>query len=186
MLAALMVCGFGFMSCVKKELKPVKPLIKNPDRHYYPVNQGEILAVTYEIENPTNDPLVIKEIQTSCGCLIPRDELPIMILPKHTGYIKIGYESLKNSGHVENQIYLYGNFTDSTYRQLNFDTHVVPPSDYSRDYEELYHEKIERSGSMADYVDGNTSEKGYYTDHAGDPRENRRKEIQKRADSFAF
>lgn len=178
--------GSVFMSCHQKELKPVDVKIKNPDRHYYPVNQGEILSVTYEIENPSDEPLVIKEIQTSCGCLIPRDALPIMILPKKTGFIKIGYESIKNSGHVENQIYLYGNFTDSAYRQLNFDTHVVPPSDYSRDYEELYHEKLNRKSALEDFVDGNASEKGYYTDHEGDGRENNRQEIQKKLDSHAF
>lgn len=185
-LMGVFFAGSFMTSCRDKELKPVDAIIKNPNRHYYPVNQGEILSVIYEIENPSDETLVIREIQTSCGCLIPRDNLPIMILPNQTGYVKIGYESIKNSGHVENQIYLYGNFTDSTYRQLNFDTHVVPPSDYSRDYEELYAEKLERSNTLKDFVDGSTSEKGYYTDHVGDPRENNRREMQKKADSFAF
>lgn len=173
-------------ACQRKDLKPVDVIIVDPDRHYYPVVQGETLKLTYDIENPSENTLVIQEIQTSCGCLIPRDELPLMILPKTTGHLRMGYETIKNTGHVKHQIYLYGNFTDSIYRQLNFDTHVVPPADYTRDYEQLYLESQTKSGSIRQLVDGTASEKGYYTSRDGDTRENRRKELQDKTDALAF
>lgn len=179
------ILAMGFVACKEKELKPAEVLITDPDRHYYPVIQGELLPIVYEIENTSKEPLVIQEIQTSCGCIVPTDELPIMVLPNKRGFIRLGYNSNKNTGHVEHQIYLYGNFTDSLYRMLKFDTNVVPPADYTRDYEVLWHEEMERGGfSLRDLVDGSAAEKGYYTDEVGDPRENKRKQRQEKADEL--
>lgn len=185
-LCAMALLIFG--ACKEKELKPAEVVITDPDRHYYPVIQGEMLQIDYEIENISDEPLVIKEIQTSCGCLVPYDELPIMVLPNRTNRVKLAYNTIKNMGHVEHQIYLYGNFTDSIYRQLNFDTNVVPAADYLRDYEELWqvHEDKYGGTSIKDLVDGASNDKGYYTDQKGDIRENTRRERQEKADEFAW
>lgn len=172
-------------SCKEKQLNEVDVVIEDPHRHYYPVIQGETLPVHYDIENVSDEPLVIQEIQTSCGCLVPFDDLPIVVLPGKTGRVRLGYNSIKNTGFVEHQVYLYGNFTDSVYRELKFDTHVVPPADYTRDYEELWHEQTQRGDrTLKDLVDGDSSNKGYYTDDHGDTRENRRRERQRKADEI--
>lgn len=184
-ILTMMAVAVAFSSCRDKRLKEADVVIQDVDRHYYPVIQGEILPINYEIENISDVPLVVQEIQTSCGCLVPFDDLPIMVLPNKKNTIRLGYNSIKNTGHVEHQIYLYGNFTDSLYRMLTFDTNVVPPADYTRDYEVLYHEQAER-GKMGftDLVDGNSVEKGYYTDTEGDRRENTRKERQEAVDEL--
>ncbi|MCH5215057.1 MAG: DUF1573 domain-containing protein [Muribaculaceae bacterium] len=180
--AALFIILAG---CKDKELRPAEVIIEDPYRHYYPVIQGETLPVVYEIENISEEPLVIQEVQTSCGCLIPADDLPIVVLPGKKGRIRLGYNSIKNTGEVQHQVYLYGNFTDSLYRELSFDTHVVPPADYTRDYEDLWREQQQRGDqTIRDLVDGNADNKGYYTDDHGDPRENLRRERQKKADEL--
>lgn len=174
-----------FPSCKEKNLKEADVAIQDVDRHYYPVIQGEILPINYEIENISDIPLVIQEIQTSCGCLVPFDDLPIMVLPNKKNTIRLGYNSIKNTGFVEHQVYLYGNFKDSTYRLLTFDTNVVPPADYTRDYEVLFHEQAQGGPlKVEDLVDGNSADKGYYTDEEGDIRENTRQERQKKADQI--
>ena len=174
--------------CKEKQLKPAEVFITDPDRHYYPVIQGEILKVEYEIENIGDETLVIKEIQTSCGCLVPYDDLPILVLPNRKNRVRLAFNTIKNMGYVEHQVYLYGNFTDSVYRQLNFDTNVVPASDYIRDYEELWQTQEDKYGgtSIKDLVDGNSSDKGYYTDQKNDPRENTRRHRQEKADEFVW
>lgn len=182
-MKSLLVCIslfilIGIIAC-ERELKPVNVEITDPKRHYYPVIQGELLGVTYDIENLSEDPLFIQEIQTTCGCVSPLDELPIVILPKQTGKIHFTYNSTKNTGNVEHFAWLYGNFADSTWRELQFDTNVVPPVDYTPDYEELYHQVATRSPNMRDLVDGKSTEKGYYTDEDVDPREKNREEFQK-------
>ena len=179
----LFLCVFAliFGAC-KRKLEPAEVEIIDPYRHYYPVIQGELLGVTYDIENTSEHPLFIQELQTTCGCLFSQDELPIVILPKQTGKLHLQYNSTKNTGYVEHFVWLYGNFTDSLYRELRFDTNVVPPRDYTRDYEELYHDVLTKNESMKDLVDGNSTDKGYYTDAGLDPREENRKEVQNKVD----
>ena len=180
---AFLILCFCFFSCEKK-LKPVEVEITDPYRHYYPVIQGELLGITYDIENTSDHPLFIQEIQTTCGCMFSEDKLPIVILPNQTGKVHFTYNSTKNTGFVEHFAWLYGNFTDSLYREVKFDTNVVPPSDYTRDYEELYHQVMTKSPDLKDLVDGKSTEKGYYTDSGGDPRETNRQETQKRVDDL--
>lgn len=168
----------------EKKLKPVQVVITDPKRHYYPVIQGELLGITYDIKNNSDHPLFIQEIQTTCGCMFSEDKLPIVILPKQTGKVHFSYNSTKNTGYVEHYAWLYGNFADSLHRELQFDTNVVPPSDYTRDYEELYHQVLTRSSDLKDLVDGKSTDKGYYTDEGGDPRENNRQETQKAIDDL--
>lgn len=173
-------------SCFKKELEPVEVTITDPIRHYYPVIQGEILGITYEIKNESDNTLVIQEVQTTCGCIIPTDDLPLMILPKRVGYLRLAYNTIKNSGYVTHYAWLYGNFTDSIWRELKFETNVVPSADYVRDYEQLWHEQTTKTGSMRDLVDGESSEKGYYTPDGTDPRAKQIEERQRELDRRAF
>ena len=162
----------------KRELKPVDVEITDPKRHYYPVIQGELLGITYDIENVSKEPLFIREIQTTCGCMFTSDKLPIVILPNQTGKVHFTYNSTKNTGYVEHFAWLYGNFADSTWRELQFDTNVVPPVDYTPDYEELYHQVESGSPDMKDLVDGKATEKGYYTDEGLDPWTENREETE--------
>lgn len=177
---------FTLFTACEKKLDPAVVEIIDPIRHYYPVVQGEMLGVTYEIENTSDNALFIQEVQTTCGCVVPSSDLPIVVLPKRRGYLRLSFNSIKNTGYVCHYVWCYGNFADSTWRELQFDTNVVPSADYIRDYEQLWQEKATHTGSMANLVDGDSSEKGYYTDDGVDPRERNRQNIQDAADDLAF
>lgn len=174
------------LTACQKKLKPVEVEITDPVRHYYPVIQGEMLAVTYEIENVSGHPLFIREVQTSCGCLIPRDDLPLVILPKRTGKLRLFFDTIKNSGFVSHYVWCYGNFADSTWRELRFTTNVVPSADYVHDYEELFQNRESESWTFKDLVDGRSADKGYYIDDGTDPRAEELRKAQEAADRLAF
>lgn len=165
------------VACERK-LELVDVEITDPKRHYYPVIQGELLGITYDIENISDHPLFIQEVQTTCGCMVIADELPIVIPANKTAKLHFTYNSTKNTGFVEHFAWLYGNFTDSAYRELQFDTNVVPPVDYTRDYEELFRMVETRNPDIKDLVDGKATEKGYYTDEGIDPRKQNLEETQ--------
>ena len=76
----VLLCTFVlcFVSC-DKQLKPASVIVVDPIRHYYPVIQGEMMDLSYEIENTSDNPLFIQELQTTCGCIVSRDELPIVV-----------------------------------------------------------------------------------------------------------
>jgi len=178
------VLSLLFFAACEKRLKPATVIIVDPVRHYYPVVQGEIMRVSYAIENVSENPLFIREVQTSCGCLTQNNELPIVILPHKQGYINVDFNTIKNTGYAQHFIYLYGNFKDSSLVELQFDTNIVPPGNTSPDYEELWQEQT--GTTIKDAVDGTSGEKGYYVDPGIDTRQKSRQETQRKVDSRAF
>lgn len=158
LIAALAL--FTVCSC-NKRLKPATILVVDPVRHYYPVIQGDMMEISYKLENTSSNPLFIHEIQTTCGCIVPRVELPLVVLPHKVGFVKVTFNTIKNTGYVDHFIYCYGNFQDTTCIELEFDTNVVPRADYIRDYEQLWHEQAVQQKTP---TDGMESQKGYYTD----------------------
>lgn len=137
--------------------------VVDPIRHYYPIIQGQELDIIYEIKNIGNVPLQITEIQPSCGCIIV-DDVKKLIESGESLFLRMSYNSNKNIGLVNHQIYVYGNISGVKKPlplELNFDVHVVPDALYTRDYEELYKEDIEKR-TIEESVDGDGKGKGYY------------------------
>ena len=174
------------LTACEKQLEPGGLVVTDPVRHYYPVVQGEPLTITFEMEDTTDRPIFIQEVQTSCGCIVPRETLPITILPHKRASLHLTFNTIKNSGYVHHYIYCYGNFADTTAIILEFDTNIVPSADYVRDYEELWNEQIRSGHSLKKAVDGTSAQKGYYTDEHESPRTRRNRNIQKKIDEHAF
>lgn len=167
-LVTLLLAALAALSACKKQLHPVSVIVVDPIRHYYPVIQGELMGVSYEVENISEHPLFIQEVQTSCGCLVPRDELPIVILPHKSGFVHLEFNTIKNTGYAHHYVYCYGNFADSSCVEMQFDTNVVPSADYNHDYEELWHRQHEDGQALRDYINGRTQLKAYYTEDPGE------------------
>lgn len=148
-------------SC-SKSVEPAKVKVKDPVRHYYPILTSQELTVKYEIENVSENPFVIHEVLACCGCTVDEDRSAKIILPGKTGAIVLHYNSDKNVGRVEQKIRVYGNVKPNGMLLLQYDVNVVPGADYTRDYEQLYKERMDRENSVEELVNGTASQKGYY------------------------
>lgn len=133
---------FPLLSACRQELKPTSVSVVDPHRHYYPVLMGEKVTLDYEIINTGENPLVISEIQSTCGCIAADEERKIIPAGKK-GTLRFQYDSSKNLGYVKHEILLYGNFDSTHIYRLTFDLHVVPHADYTRDYEQMYERDYE-------------------------------------------
>ncbi len=163
---AACVCGLACMATLgscRKNIGMTTVHVPDSVRHYYPILTGEILNLSFLLENTGDQPLIIRDIQTSCGCIVPELDTH-MLLPGKQVRLLFKYESAKNIGYVEHTIRIYGNIKPNGVYKLKFDTNVVTHADYTRDYEELYKEEVERSNIIRGLVDGDESEKGYWTD----------------------
>lgn len=158
----LAVAAAALSSC-RKNIGMTTVAVADSVRHYYPVMTGEILNLSYELENTGDQPLIIRDIQTSCGCIVPELDTR-MLLPGKKVRLLFKYNSAKNIGYVDHTIRIFGNIKPTGICKLKFDINVVPNADYTRDYEELYKEAVERSNIIRGLVDGDESEKGYWTD----------------------
>ncbi len=152
----------GIVACSGK-VDPTTIEIEDPVRHYYPILYGDELRVTYQVKNTGKNPLVISEIQTSCGC-IAYDESKRIIPPGAKEELSFRYDSFKNLGYVKHQIRLYGNFDSQSMMLLEFDVNVVPPSDYTRDYEEVYQGRNHGKAKQIHSSDEAQSRNNYYVD----------------------
>ena len=139
--------------------------IKDPVRHYYPILRGQELVIIGKLTNTGSIPLVIEDVQPSCGCIVTDFKGRMMIPPGQFMFVTIRYDSKKNVGKVEHAVRFWGNILPDGMAQLRFDVNVVPDASYHHDYEELYENSLSAS-ELRDLVTGTGSETGlgYYTD----------------------
>lgn len=161
LLLALLCCTM--LTGCKKRIGMTTVEVPDSVRHYYPVIAGQELNLSYELTNTGDQPLIIRDIQPSCGCIVSMPESR-MLLPEKTLRLKFVYQSAKNIGYVQHVIRIYCNVPPNGIVKLVFDTNVVPHADYTRDYEELYKEAVERNELLRGKVDGEVNEQGYYVD----------------------
>lgn len=169
-LLILSLAVLSLLSSCRKEVGPTTVQVEDSIRHYYPVSMGDKLNIGYTIYNTGKEPFVITDIQPSCGCIVEGEENERIILPGKSLMIHFQFDSNKNIGYVHHTIRVYGNVKPRGVVSLIFDVNVVPPSDNTPDYEELYkrRKEEERASGIEEKVNGSYSERGYYTDDASE------------------
>ena len=139
--------------------------IKDPVRHYYPILQGQELSVMVKIYNTGKVPLVVKDIQPSCGCIILESDHEMVVPPESSMMVTLRYDSRKNVGKVEHAIRFWGNISPSGMAEMRFDVNVVPDASYHHDYEEMYDKEKSDRLLKKFYEDSETDNAlGYYVD----------------------
>ena len=162
LLTACSLLGLG--GCRKKVL-PVTVHVPDSIRHYYPIVAGDQLEFSYMLYNTGNSPLIIDDVQPSCGCISHKMNARI-IPPGDTLKLSFTFDSSKNVGYVRHAIRLFGNILPKGIATLIFDVNIVPPSDHYSDYEEYYKQERAAKAGVEDLVDGTNGQKGYYVDPA--------------------
>lgn len=144
-----------------EDVARTKMEIEDPERHYYPILRDSKLSVAYKFYNRGAQPLIIYEVQASCGC-IEIDYPKGAIGQDDFGFITLDYDSAKNIGYVEFFITIVANTEKDVFTTVKFDLNVVTSPHYTRDYEEIYLER--RKQQLAGEVDGDLTQQGYYVD----------------------
>lgn len=163
-LVYFLFSAFFILGGCKKQIQPTTIEVKDPDRHYFPILQGQELNIVFQLTNTGTNPLFVKEIQPSCGCIVVNKNSCKIVPPGEKEYLHMIYNSTKNVGLVSHSIRMYGNIVPSGMLELKFDVNVVPDADYTRDYEELFRQYNIKNGIVTEFVDGEESERGYYTE----------------------
>ena len=98
----ILFIGFLSLSTFAQEFK-----FETETIDYGKINQGADGERTFVFTNVGNKPLIIKNIQSSCGCTIPqKSEKPI--LPGQKGKIKVSYDT-KRVGGFSKSITIFSN-----------------------------------------------------------------------------
>ena len=164
--AAIALATVGGVASCKKEVKMTSIIVQDSIRHYYPMVQGTDLELSYRIANTGKDPLVLTDIQPSCGCISHDLDKNNIVLPGEEALFKFTLHSDAYTGYVRHTIRLYGNIYPKGMACLIFDTNVVQPAQGSPDYEERQknREDLDIVKGVKELVDGTSSQRGYWTD----------------------
>lgn len=161
--ATAITSGLGLSSC-RKEVGTTAIFILDSVRHYYPIVMGEEISMIYRVANIGKEPLVITDIQPSCGCTVADGNIEGIIPPGEEGKLSFVFDTNKNVGYVHHTIRIYGNIAPNGVAQMTFDCNVVPPTNSSVDYEENYYERNAREIAIRGMIEGGQGQKGYFTD----------------------
>ena len=143
-----------------KQVGPTKVLVQDPVRHYNSIIRGQNLKMEWKVSNVGKQPLVITDIQPSCGCICSSGEMNTIILPGQTQTYEFMFNSDKYVGYVSHVIRMYGNVDSTGVIELEFDTNVIIPHDDSPDYEDVYYrESNQRSVEEIELRDYTVDEK---------------------------
>lgn len=162
--AVILASVFCTQSCTKK-VELTRIMLEDSIRHYYPLVQGTDLVLMCRIANVGEAPLVLTDIQPSCGCIVEDLNSNNIIPPGKIGNFRFTYRSERNSGYVKHSIRFFGNIEPEGIAMLKFDVNVVPPALGSPDYEELHKEREEYdiAAGIKSLVDGEANQRGYWT-----------------------
>jgi uncharacterized cupredoxin-like copper-binding protein len=88
------------------------------------VRQGQILKHDFILKNDSNKPLVIKSVNTSCGCTASKAKKE-KLSPGETTDIEVSFKSKGYSGEVTQYIYVYTDNLDNQIIRFIIKANVV-------------------------------------------------------------
>lgn len=78
------------------------------------MKRGELVSHTFRIKNTGNKNLIIKNVESSCGCTTPKyDKKPIK--PGHSGDIEVKFDSKGRHGKQYKMIHVYANIPEKVF-----------------------------------------------------------------------
>jgi hypothetical protein len=88
------------------------------------IYQGDKVQETYKFTNTGNEPLIITNVQVTCGCTAPKwPRDPIM--PGGKGEITIAFNSAGKSGKQSKTVTIVSNAANTDGGQISFTTNIV-------------------------------------------------------------
>lgn len=115
-LLILLKAGFSLISSVKKP----KIVFRNRSYNFGKVLQGSMLECSFEFINDGDSTLIIKKIHSPAFCTGFITDGESEFSEGESGEIKVTFNTKDNNGHVEKQICIFSNDTESPDNVLTF------------------------------------------------------------------
>ena len=98
---------------------------ESPSFDFGDLKQGERVEHTYKFTNTGNSPLVITNVEVTCGCTTPKGWPLDPIMPDAKGEITIAFNSAGKYGRQNKVIKIISNATNNP-NQVIFSANVLP------------------------------------------------------------
>ncbi len=124
LFAALLFVSVGFAQQVEKESGPV---IQWEEKTYDfgEIEQGSTVEHTYKFTNVGNEPLIITNVQVTCGCTVPKGWPRDPIMPGGKAEITVAFNSAGKMGKVDKTVTVVSNAVGTN--RVSFSTVIAAP-----------------------------------------------------------
>jgi hypothetical protein len=89
------------------------------------IYQGDNVEETFKFTNTGNEPLIITNVQVTCGCTTPKGYPRDPIAPGGKGEITIGFNSAGKMGRQNKVVTIVSNAANGDGAQISFTTNVL-------------------------------------------------------------
>lgn len=125
LLIVLAMAGQSFAQATTAKATGAVITFEKNSHDFGDIVQGDKVEETFKFTNTGNEPLIITNVQVTCGCTTPKGWPRDPIAPGGKGEITIGYNSAGRMGRQSKVVTVISNATNADGAQISFTTNVV-------------------------------------------------------------
>ena len=122
LLSFVLVLAIGLQA--QKQTGPILTWEKGT-HDFGDVVQGDKVEFTYKFTNTGNEPLIITNVQPSCGCTLPKSWSRDPIMPGQSGELVIAFNSAGKFGKLDRATAVVSNAANEGANQIKFSANVI-------------------------------------------------------------
>lgn len=124
LIIAIAFAASAFGQTKEKASGPVISFEKNT-HDFGDIAQGDQVEKTFKFTNTGTEPLIITNVQVTCGCTTPKGWPREPIAPGGKGEITLGFNSAGKMGKQNKTVTIVSNAVNTDGSQINFTTNVL-------------------------------------------------------------
>jgi hypothetical protein len=128
LIATIFWVGFTFAQDTQNLVPKDGPVItfEKKSHDFGDIVQGDKVEHTFSFTNTGSEPLIITNVQVTCGCTTPKGWPRDPILPGHSGEISVGFSSSNKIGRQHKPITIISNAANKDGVQISITTNILP------------------------------------------------------------
>lgn len=126
-LFLIVVLGFAAQGFAQEPAKQTGPVItfEKKTHDFGDIVQGDKVEETFKFANTGTEPLIITNVQVTCGCTTPKGWPRDPIMPGGKGELTIAFNSAGKMGKQNKVVTVVSNAVNADGAQISFTTNVL-------------------------------------------------------------
>ena len=123
----IVVLGFAAQGFAQQPAKQAGPVItfEKKSHDFGDIVQGDKVEETFKFANTGTEPLIITNVQVTCGCTVPKGWPRDPIMPGGKGELTIAFNSAGKMGKQNKVVTVVSNAVNAEGAQISFTTNVL-------------------------------------------------------------
>ena len=123
----IVVLGFAAQGFAQQPANQAGPVItfEKKSHDFGDIVQGDKVEETFKFANTGTEPLIITNVQVTCGCTVPKGWPRDPIMPGGKGELTIAFNSAGKMGKQNKVVTVVSNAVNAEGAQISFTTNVL-------------------------------------------------------------